>query len=138
MAKIQDTKITLRFHGDDLDPQELSNLLGAMPTSAAAKGATLRSESGRERMARTGQWHLRVEATAPDEEFDSQVTRLLDHLTSDLDTWRDLSGRFDGNLFVGFFLGSSNEGVVIDPETLGAIAARGLELGFDIYGQSDD
>lgn len=138
MAKIQETKITLRFHGDDLDPQELSNRLGAMPSSAATKGAKLRSASGRERVSKTGQWQLRVEAAVPDEEFDRQITQLFDQLTTDHDTWRDLSKRFDGNLFVGLFLGSSNEGVVISSETLSAISARGLELGLDIYGQSGD
>jgi len=138
MAKIQETKVSLRFSGDDLNPQELTDRLGAVPTSAAVKGEALPSASGRERFARTGKWLLRVEAAAPDEEFERQVTRLFHQLTSDHATWRDLSERFAGNLFVGLFLGSSNEGVVIEPETVNAIAARGLELGFDIYSPSDE
>jgi hypothetical protein len=64
--------------------------------------------------------------------------RLFDKLTSNQDAWRDLSERFDGNLFVGLFLGGSNEGVVIGSETLTAISTRGLELGLDIYGHSED
>jgi hypothetical protein len=138
MAKIQETKVSLRFSGDDLDPQELTERLGAMPSSAAVKGETLTSASGRERVAKTGKWLLRVEAAAPDEEFQEQVTRLFEQLTSDHDIWRDLSRRFAGNLFVGLFLGCSNEGVEIEPETVNAIAARGLELGFDIYAPSDE
>lgn len=138
MAQIQETKVTLRFGGDDLDPEELTDRLGATATSAAKKGSILLSASGRERMARTGQWQLRVDAARPGEELEGQLTRLFDQLTSDLRTWRELSERFDGNLFVGLFLGSTNEGVVIGSEMLAAISARGLELGLDIYCDSDD
>ena len=137
MAKVQRTIVTLRFHGDNLDPQELSDRLGAMPTSAFVKGATLRSARGTERVAKTGQWRLNVEAEAPDD-FDGLVAQLFDQLSSDHDTWLDLSGRFAGNLFVGLFLDSSNEGVPISRETVSAIAARGLSLGLDIYGPTDE
>jgi hypothetical protein len=49
-----------------------------------------------------------------------------------------LSERFEGNLFVGLFLDSSNEGISIARETIRAIATRGLELGFDIYGPTNE
>jgi hypothetical protein len=109
-----------------------------MPSSAAVQGETLPSSSGRERVAKTGKWLLSVEVAAPDEEFQEQVTRLFEQLTPDHDIWRDLSGRFAGGLFVGLFLGCSNEGLEIEPDIVNAIAARGLELGFDIYAPSDE
>lgn len=138
MEKINETKVSLRFRGDDLDPEELTSLLGAMPTNAATKGARLQSTGGRERVANTGYWHLGVDPTAPGEEFDQQLLRLFRELTSDLDTWRYLSERYAGNLFVGFFLGTSNVGVEISSETLSAISVRGLELGLNIYSHSDE
>jgi hypothetical protein len=136
MAKIQETKVSLRFSGDDLNPQELTERLGAMPSSATVKGETLASSTGRVRVGKTGTWLLRVEPAAPDEDFREQVTRLFAQLTSDEDIWHELSRRFAGNLFVGLFLGCSNEGFVIEAELLNAITARGLELGFDVYSPS--
>ncbi|QGY81294.1 DUF4279 domain-containing protein [Sphingorhabdus lacus] len=138
MENIHQTAITLRFRGDDLDPEELTSLLGAIPTNAATKGAPLQSTGGRERVAKTGHWHLRVDPAEPGEEFDEQLIRLFKQLTPDLDAWRYLSERYVGNLFVGFFLGTSNMGVEISSETLSAISARGLELGLNIYSHSDE
>jgi len=138
MGKIHQTTVTLRFRGDDLVPEQLTSLLGATQTSAAIKGELLQTVGGKERVAKTGQWHLRIDPAEPGEEFDEQLIRLFNQLTSDLDTWRYISERYNGNLFVGFFLGSSNEGVEISSETLSAISARGLELGLDIYSHSDE
>jgi hypothetical protein len=136
MAQIQRTVVTLRFHGDDLNPMELSDRLGAIPSKAHEKGATLQSASGA-RIAKMGIWNLTVEADAPDG-FEELVTRLFGQLSPELDTWLDLSGRFAGDLFVGLFLGRTNEGLPIGRETLGAIASRGLKLGFDIYGPTNE
>ena len=136
MAQVQRTTITLRFNGEDLDPQELSDRLGATPTRAFVKGATLPSASGSDRIAKTGQWLLTLEGEAPDD-FEKLVTRLFHRLSTDRDTWLDLSKRFAGELFVGFFLGSSNEGVPVGHEALREIVARGLGLGVDIYGATE-
>ena len=138
MSEVQETVVTLRFQGDNLIPQELTERLGAMPTKAVAKGASWLLANGREKIARTGQWHLRLEAPSPGEELAEQVGRLFDQLTKDDETWRDLSERFEGNLFVGMFLGRSNDSIAIGPTALASIAAKGLELQLDIYGASDD
>lgn len=133
MAQVQRTTISLRFNGDDLNPQEINDRLGATPTRAFAKGATLPSGSASDRVAKTGQWRLTLEGEAPDD-FETLVTRLFHQLCPDRDVWLDLSERFAGDLFVGLFLGSSNEGVPISRKTLHEISARGLGLGFDVYG----
>ena len=132
MAQVQHTTLTLRFYGDDLDPQELSDRLGATPTRAFLKGAKLLSAGGSERIAKTGQWRLTIEADAP-EDLETLVARLFDGLNPEQDAWIDLSERFAGELFIGFFLGSSNEGVPISRQTLNSIASRGLGIGLDIY-----
>jgi hypothetical protein len=138
MSNVLKTVVTLRFEGDDLNPDQLTEHLGATPTKGVAKGASWTLANGQEKFARTGQWHLGLEASSPGEELDVQVGRLFGQLTKHEDTWRELCGRFGGNLFVGLFLGSSNDGVVIGSKTLASIAAKGLELQFDIYGASDD
>jgi len=136
MAQVQRTTVTLRFNGDDLDPQELSDRLGTTPTRAFTKGATLPSAGGSDRIAKTGQWQLTLEGEAPDD-FETLVTRLFHRLSADRDAWLDISKRFAGELFVGLFLGSSNEGVPVSRETLREIVARGLGLGLDVYGATE-
>jgi hypothetical protein len=138
MSKVQEISVALRFYGDELDPEAISTLLGALPSRSAVKGQRLPSASGRERVAKTSYWHLQSDAVAPDEEFEDHVRRLFDRLTADEEIWRDLGGRFTGDLFVGLFLTDTNEGLVISRQTLSAISARGLEINLDIYGPSDN
>jgi hypothetical protein len=137
MGPVKKTRVTLRFGGDDLDPRELTERLGSPATSAAAKGGTWLTPSGAERIAKTGWWRLRVEAGDADA-FNSQVAQLFATLTTDCATWRDLSGRYGGNLFIGVFLGSLNEGLTITPGTALAMGERGLSLQLDIYERDVD
>jgi hypothetical protein len=138
VSKPERIVVTLRFHGDDLDPEVVTERLGAPPSRAAAKGMSMTSANGIERTTKTGQWLLTTETASAAVDFDGPVRRMFDQLTSDEEVWRELSGRFSGNLFVGLFLGSSNDGFAIGPDVVRLIAARGLELQFDIYGPLDD
>jgi len=133
MSHLNKSAATLRIFGDDLVPQEISELLGGEPTFACAKGGLVSLASGRTRVAQSGQWHLRAADTTP-ENLDAQVKELFDGLTADLSVWRALSSRFDVNLFCGWFMQEGNEGVTIAPDTLLALGERGIELGLDIYG----
>ena len=132
MGPVKKMTVTLRFRGDDLDPRELTERLGSSPTSAASKGGMWLTPSGAERVAGTGWWRLRLESGDADT-FKGQIAQLFATLSPDLAAWRDLSARYRGNLFVGAFLGSANEGLIIAPETAFAIGERGLELQLDIY-----
>jgi len=38
------------------------------------------------------------------------------------------------DLFCGLFMGGSNEGISISPESMVALGLRHMELGLDIYG----
>ena len=136
VPQIKTTIVTLRFGGDDLDPLELSKSLNATPTLARVKGVRWKTASG-DRVAKTGQWHVKLEAEAPDN-FEKLVARLFGLLIDERSVWLDLSQRFSGNLFVGLFMESSNDGVSIKRKTLDAIASRGLELGFDIYSPTEE
>jgi len=136
MGPVQRTKVSLRFRGDTLNPDELTGLLGCAATSSAAQGGTWVTPSGAERPAKTGWWHLQIEP-ADGCDFNLQIARLFEMLTPDCETWRDLSARYGGNLFVGVFLGSSNEGLSVDPGMAAAIGERGLQLQLDIYGRDD-
>lgn len=69
------------------------------------------------------------------EDLDGQVAELLGQVTSNLSVWGNLTARFRVDLFCGWFMGSTNEGVQISSETLLALGQRGIMLSFDIYEQ---
>src|SRR5262249_44159103 len=59
---VVETSAALRLFGDDLDPDEITSLLGRAPTSFARKGAIQGSKVPR--AAKTGRWILDMPLTA--------------------------------------------------------------------------
>jgi hypothetical protein len=118
-------KITLRILGEDVDPDRISKLLGCQPTPS-------RSTKGR--------WALSIKSAdcSPDDEPGDGVRILLNRLPSDLALWADLNANYRVDLFCGIFLGSPNQGLGLSPEVSRMLAARGLEIGFDIYAQDHE
>ena len=108
------SEVALRVAGPSLDRAAISAALGHIAD-------------------RDGQhWTLHAPESSGGD-LDSQVEWLLSRLTQDLTVWEDLAKRFKIDLFCGLFLERSNRGVSLRPDTLGRIAARHIELGFDIY-----
>lgn len=141
MGQVTRSTVAVRFLGDDLIPDVVSAALGARPTTSYSKGGQWLNHAGRQLTGRTGLWSLSANDCEPGD-IDSQVAELFAPLSNDFDVWRDLSSRYDGDLFVGLFLTTHNglpateffnEGLSIEPSTLSAIAARGLRVGFDIH-----
>lgn len=136
MAHLARSKASLRIFGDDLNPEEVTNLLGCIPTKAWHKGHIQTGTSGRGITRKSGSWHLHAGDAEP-ENLDGQVSELLEKLTSNLAVWAGLSQRFELDLFCGWFVKESNEGVSISPATMLALAERGIELSLDIYGPDE-
>lgn len=130
MAAVARSKATLRICGDDLNPPEMSDLLGATPTLALAKGEN--RKPGSVATAQTGQWHLSAKDTEP-ANIDEQVAEILAQLPADLDTWRSLTARYRVDLFCGWFMDEGDEGLEISAETLSALGNRGIKLGVCLY-----
>lgn len=137
MAAFDHSLVTLRFFGDDLLPDEISALLGAIPTASYHRGQELKgSQSGVVRIARTGSWRLSAPRREP-EDLEAQIFEILDQLTGDLAIWESLA-RFRPDLFCGLFMGSGNDGVSLSPRALLALGQRGIELGLDIYDAEEE
>lgn len=124
---------TLGFYGDDLDPEELTALLGANPTVGVRKGGTWRTTMGADKVAPTGSWRMTTDDCEP-ADLSGQIDSLLRSVTPNLTVWRELTERFRCVIFCGLWLKSFNEGLQITPKTLAAMGERGLVLDFDIYG----
>ena len=138
MAILHRSAASLRIGGgDDLIPDELSKLLGASPTRSHRKGEVRQLPNGNSHAWHKGLWSLHATDRTP-EDVDGQIAETLDQLTDDLDVWNLLGQRFEIDLFCGWFMKETNEGVGISPKTMAALAARGIELAMDIYAPRND
>ena len=128
---VDSTSVTLRLFGEDLDPDEISGLLGSRPTLSRRKGDPVLDESVR-RLAETGSWLLSSERQSKNN-LESQIAALFGRLTQDLAVWRDLGARYRVDLFCGLWCSEWNRGFELSREIVRAIAERGLRVGYDIY-----
>jgi hypothetical protein len=136
MARLRESRACLRIAGDDLDPSEVTRLLGAEPSSSQFMGQELPTPSG-VRIAKFGHWRLRAETAEP-EDMNGQVAEILGRLTNDLQVWQSLAARFRIDLFCGWFMGGTNEGLGISPKALQSLGERGIELSVDLYAPDSD
>jgi hypothetical protein len=133
MAALNRTAASLRIVGPNLDPDEITRLLGKTPERAERRGQVIRGKSGHERTARQGRWSVSAEPCSPGD-LDAQIAALLAGTTDDLAVWRKVVSAFRADVFCGLFLEESNEGLEVSPATLKLLGDRGLKLDLDIYG----
>lgn len=137
MAKLIDTSVSLCFYGDDLDPDALTQALGVTPSRSGRKGEVVVSKTGKSRIVKMGYWRLQSENNLSGD-MDTQIAGILAQMTSDVSVWRDLSQRYKGEIFFGWFLTSGNDMADISAQTVQACAARGLAFCFDVYDFIDE
>lgn len=135
MAPVTRSKVTLRISADNLDPDEISRLLNANPTTNRIMDVRIPGPDGVQ-VVRRGSWHLEAPDSHP-EDIDGQVAAILSQLTCDLTVWASIAARHKVDVFCGLFLATANEGFSLSPGTMSALASRGVEIGFDIYDNSD-
>ncbi|WKE65378.1 DUF4279 domain-containing protein [Gallaecimonas kandeliae] len=140
MAHLDRSVATLRIIGDDLNPDEISALLGHTASKQQTKGEVIIGKvSGVSRIAKTGMWYLEAMDATP-ENLDGQIAELLGKLTGNLKVWAKISSSCRIDLFCGLFMKHSNEGLSVSAESMKALGERGIELGLDLYGpdEADD
>lgn len=135
MGPVSETTVSLRFFGDDLDPEELTSLLRVSPTNQQRRGDILEGQSGRQRTARQGSWRLQAIPRAPGD-VNAQIREILQQVTDDLSIWQSLTRRFRADLFCGLFMSDYNQGLELSTDVMCAVGARNLSVGLDIYGSS--
>ena len=122
--------VTLRFFGDDLDPDEVSRLLGCSPSDSARRGDIIQRRT-RSYTAPQGSWHLSTERSADD--IEPQLITLCERLTADLSIWQSLTARFQADLFCGVFHAFQSHCIEFTPRLHRLLADRNLTLVLDIY-----
>ena len=130
-GEIDLVKISLRVVGEDLDPDEVTELLGVEPTFAARKGEMVEVLGGL-RTQPTGLWVLDL-GDSPEWELADGISTLLDRMPDDPELWEDLAGRYKLDLFCGAFLQAANRGFALPEELIRRMADRRLAFSVDIY-----
>jgi hypothetical protein len=130
-GEVDECSVSLRFWGDELIPDEVTKLLGIIPTQAYRKGDIFRGKVY-DLIRKTGFWKYSVKRSAG-VYLEDQISMIFDQLSGDLDVWRELTTRFDADLFCGLWLKRWNRGLDFSPQTLQRISERGLSIGLDIY-----
>ena len=91
MAQVQRSVATLRIMGDNLDPTEITRLLGCAPDAAQTRGEEIAARIGASvRFAPMGIWRLSAMDREP-EDLDAQIRDLLSKLTDDLTVWTSMA-----------------------------------------------
>jgi len=131
MAHLHRSVAALRICGDKLDPDEVSRLLGGVPTLSYRKGDVKKSKI-RDIVRKSGAWLLDATDREP-ADLAAQVDEILGQLTQDLSVWASLANDYRVDLFCGLFMEQTDEGVEVSAKTLKALSERGIKLGFCIY-----
>ena len=133
MAVISRTKASLRIMSDELVPDEITKLLGALPTFEQVRGEVLVGKNtGTKREAKFGMWNLRAKVAEPGD-LEGQIFEILNKLEKDIDVWKEITSSHRANMFCGLFMRDSNEGFMLSPKALSALGERNIELDLDIY-----
>jgi hypothetical protein len=137
MAQIHRSKTCLRIFGEDLIPEEITQVLRCVPTAAQRTGQVICHPSGRQRVVKCGNWRLDAEPAEP-EDINGQVRWLFSQVEPAPDVWKSLAHQFDVDIFCGLFMRGSNEGTSLEPDVMALLGERGIHLALDIYGADDD
>jgi len=138
MSHFETSTATLRLFGDELDPETITSRLGCSYTRCARKGeVTIGKVTGNERIAKTGSWLLSASDQKP-ANLDLQIAEILTQLTDDLEVWRELTKKYQANVFCGMFMATGNDGLELSATTLQSLGERGLEIWLDVYDHTDD
>ena len=129
MAELNNTVVSIRFSGKDLDPKKLGEMLGF--TRSDTTPSTLKSlKSG------IVVWSIQFE-TNETLSLEKKIEALLEKFTSEIPVWLCATKNVKADIFCGLFLDEWNQGFNLTPSLLKKLSDRNLEIGFDIYSPTD-
>lgn len=126
--------VGFRVMGHDLEPEEVSRLLGLEPTESHKRGDARIGRSGRHYSDYSeGLWAWRpgVSETAPLSEHLLALLGVLEPKAATLKRLRKLGQRMD--VFIGLFGPDSNFEFALSADLLERMGRLGIDLEFDVY-----
>ena len=131
---VDELSACLAVYGENLDPGDVTSLLGVDPTESFRRGYRRRPAS---REMPHGAWFLIIRAVNhPDP--GALIGALLSKLPDDAETWRQMNDRYKVQLRIGIHMQGWNKGFSFDAKTASQLAAIGAEVTFDIYAYGED
>ena len=135
---VDELQVTLALYGEDLDPVEISGLLGCQSTSSHRRGETrIGKKTGQRIVYMQGAWFLSVEGRAP-RSADELTSELVEMVSADESVWLDLGRRFDIQMRYGIFAEAWNRGFGLSREVVRRVARICASLEFDIYANLEE
>jgi hypothetical protein len=131
---VDESVATLAVYGKDLEPDDVTALLGTKPTISFRRGHQVGPNSP---PTSHGAWFLEIRGGAPDGP-DVQLRKLLMRLPYSEDVWRKLRSRYEVQLRFGIFMCGWNKGFDLDPDLVVRLGKMGVKLDFDIYANGDE
>jgi hypothetical protein len=126
---VDEAEPTLCVYGDDLDPDDVTRLLGSPPSRSHRKGDILGAMGS---LARTGAWLLESPGQQSGE-LESRIHELLSRVTTDREAWHQLSQRHSIRMSCMLTLREWSRGLSLSADLLGTLASRGIQLDLSIY-----
>jgi hypothetical protein len=125
---VDESRLSLWIVGEELDPDEISRLLGCAPSDSHRRGDPRRSGTPWPK----GAWMLSVRGKSPMGP-EQLVHLLLARLPTDETLWSDLRRRFRVQLWFGIFTERWNRAFELSPDAIRRIGSFGLTVVFDVY-----
>ena len=130
MSEVDRSTASLRFIGEDLEPNELSNRLKFLPSEETAFPIVKNKKEI------ITVWSVSC-CESDRNRLEKKIETLLSWFTNDITVWKEISGKYRGEIFCGLFLDGWNRGFELSSELLKMISDRNLLIGFDIYSPTD-
>jgi hypothetical protein len=127
---VDDASASLCVYGEELDPEEITRILGVAPTRSHRRGDRLSPEGP---PFRTGAWLCEVKSAAVPDPPDEALGRLLDRLPSDPTFWRRLTQQYEIRIFFRIGFEGWNKGFTLSAGNIQRAAVLGVRLDFDLY-----
>ena len=131
---VDETRVTLGIYGPDIDPTEISTLLGCAPTRSHRRGDLRRDGTSAWSQ---GAWLLSVEGKAPNGP-NELIELLAGRLPTDSAIWAQLRAKYIVRISFGLFIGGWNRGFEFSPASVGRLAEIGAPVGVDIYADDEE
>jgi hypothetical protein len=126
--------LALVVRGPNVEPDEISNLLGLTPTRAIQKGERVAPGNPRSRISDVGIWELAIDpATASQADVVDAAERLMVIARATPTAWRSIPTGSDVYLDVGISLTAASGAIWLPPSLMQALAERDIEARFDLY-----
>jgi hypothetical protein len=125
MPEISKMLVSIRFSGTNMDPKQIAELLGFIPSEITEISVKTRQ--------RTTIWSIRLKNGDP-LPLDRKIETLLNQFTEDIGKWQKVfTENIYADIFCGLFLDEWNEGTSLPPSLLKKLSDRNLEIDLDIY-----